>query len=47
MKVRVMGVPVTTTPTFSAGSARVLFEGPLRIDGPFRAYDMTPDGQHF
>jgi eukaryotic-like serine/threonine-protein kinase len=45
--VRVMAVPVTTTPTFSAGAAHVLFEGPFRVDGPFRMYDVTPDGQRF
>ena len=42
-----MAVPITTTPTFSAGTPRVLFEGPFRIDGPFRGYDVTPDGQRF
>ena len=42
-----MAVPITTTPTFSAGPPRVLFEGPFRIDGPFRGYDVTPDGQRF
>jgi hypothetical protein len=25
----------------------VLFEGPFRTDGPFRGYDVTPDGQRF
>ena len=45
--VRVMAVPVTTTPTFSVGAARLLFEGPYRVDGPFRGYDVTPDGQRF
>lgn len=25
----------------------MLFEGPFRIDGPFRTYDVTPDGQRF
>jgi hypothetical protein len=25
----------------------VLFEGPFRIDGPVRGYDVTPDGQRF
>ena len=44
---RVMAVPVTTTPTFSVGAAHMLFEGPFRVDGPFRAYDVTPDGQRF
>jgi len=43
----VMAVPVTTTPTFSAGAAHMLFEGPFRVDGPFRPYDVTPDGQRF
>ena len=47
LKIRVMAVPITTTPTFSAGTPRVLFEGPFRIDGPFRGYDVTPDGQRF
>jgi hypothetical protein len=45
--VRVMAVPVTTTPAFSAGAAHLLFEGPFRVDGPFRGYDVTPDGQRF
>ena len=47
LKIRVMAVPITTTPTFSAGTPRVLFEGPYRIDGPVRGYDVTPDGQRF
>ena len=47
MAVRVMAVPVTTTPTLSVGTARVLFEGPFRVDGPFRPYDVTADGQRF
>ena len=48
LKVRVMAVPVTTTPTFSAGTPRMLFEGAFRIDGgSFRNYDVTADGQRF
>jgi Tol biopolymer transport system component len=47
LKIRMMAVPITTTPTFSAGSPRMLFEGPFRTDGPFRGYDVTPDGQRF
>jgi Tol biopolymer transport system component len=47
LNVRVMAVPITTTPVFSPDSPRVLFEGPFRIDGPFRGYDVTPDGQRF
>jgi Tol biopolymer transport system component len=45
--IRVVAVPVTTTPTFSLGKPSVLFEGRFRIDGPFRGYDVTPDGQRF
>jgi serine/threonine-protein kinase len=46
-KIRVMAVPVTTTPAFSMGKPKVLFEGAFRIDGPFRGYDVTQDGQRF
>jgi Tol biopolymer transport system component len=46
-RIRMMAVPITTTPTFSAGTPRMLFEGPFRTDGPFRGYDVTPDGQRF
>jgi eukaryotic-like serine/threonine-protein kinase len=45
--VRVMAVPVTTAPAFAIGTPRLLFEGPFRIDGPFRGYDVTADGQRF
>jgi hypothetical protein len=48
LKGHVMAVPVTTTPTSSAGTPHMLFEGPFRIDGGhFRNYDVTPDGQRF
>jgi serine/threonine-protein kinase len=47
LRIRLVAVPITTTPTFSVGTPRVLFEGPFRIDGPFRGYDVTPDGQRF
>jgi Tol biopolymer transport system component len=48
LKVRVMSAPVMTTPSFSAGPPRRLFEGPFRIDGgSFRNYDVTADGQRF
>jgi eukaryotic-like serine/threonine-protein kinase len=48
LKIRMMAVPITITPTtFSAGAPRLLFEGPFRTDGPFRGYDVTPDGQRF
>jgi Tol biopolymer transport system component len=46
--VRVMALPVTTSPTFAVtGAPHLLFEGPFRVDGPFRHYDVTPDGQRF
>jgi hypothetical protein len=45
LEVRVMAVPITTTPMFSAGTPHLLFEGPFRIDGPFRGYDVTADGR--
>jgi len=47
LRIRVMAVPVTTTPTFSAGTPQMLFEGPFRADGPFRGYDVSADGQRF
>ena len=48
LNVRVMAVPVTTTPTLSAGTPHLLFEGAFRSDGSaFRNYDVTPDGQRF
>jgi serine/threonine-protein kinase len=48
LKVRLMAVPVSTTPAFSVGTPRMLFEGPFRIDGgSFRNYDVTADGQRF
>jgi hypothetical protein len=47
LNVRVMAVSVTTSPTFSAGTPHVLFEGAFRTDGPVRGYDVTPDGQRF
>jgi eukaryotic-like serine/threonine-protein kinase len=47
LKIRVMAVPVTTTPAFSAGTPHMLFEGPFRVDGPFRGYDVSADGQRF
>ena len=32
---------------FSAGAPRKLFEGRYVMTGPFRSYDVTPDGQRF
>ena len=43
-----IAVPVTTTPAFSVGTPRILFEGPFRTDGgAFRNYDVDADGQRF
>jgi Tol biopolymer transport system component len=43
-----MAVDITTTPTFSAGTPRKLFEGPYERSGVFWPnYDVTPDGQRF
>jgi dipeptidyl aminopeptidase/acylaminoacyl peptidase len=47
---RVLAVPVTTQPTFSAGRPTMLFEGEY-LASPFPntgvTYDVTPDGQRF
>jgi len=47
---RMMAVPVTTQPTFSAGHPSMLFEGEY-LASPFPAtgvtYDVTADGQRF
>ena len=45
-----MSVSVQTTPTFSVGKPRVLFEGPYlssSLSAGYLYYDVTPDGQHF
>jgi eukaryotic-like serine/threonine-protein kinase len=47
LKVRVMAVPISTSPTFTAGAPRQLFEGSYRISGPFRSWDVTRDGRRF
>jgi Tol biopolymer transport system component len=44
---QVVMVPVQTTPEFSAGVARVLFEGPFEVLDGARNYDVAPDGQRF
>jgi len=46
-KIRVMSVPITTTPTFTVGTPQMLFQGQFRVDGPFRPYDVSADGQRF
>ena len=43
-----MVVPVTTTPTFSAGAPRVLFRDDVHDKGGLHpGYDVAPDGQRF
>ena len=43
-----MAVDVTTEPTFSAGTPRLLFEGTFITSTVFRGnYDVAPDGQRF
>jgi len=38
---------VTLRPTFAVTGRRVLFTGAYLQGGPFREYDVAPDGQHF
>jgi hypothetical protein len=42
-----MVAEVTTQPTFSPGSPKVLFEGEYVPPGSLANYDISPDGQHF
>ena len=45
---QMMAVDITTEPTFSAGTPRLLFEETYRMGDLFRTdYDVTPDGQRF
>ena len=44
---KMMAVPITIRPTFTAGRPQVLFESPLPITAQVRGYDVTPDGQRF
>ena len=43
--VRLMAVPVETSPTFRAGTPRMLFQGPYFASG--HDYAVTPDGKGF
>jgi eukaryotic-like serine/threonine-protein kinase len=40
-----MAVPVQTSPVFSYGTPRKLFQGDFKTSGQY--YDASPDGQHF
>ena len=42
-----MAVSVTTSPAFSPGAARPLFEDRPGFEGRGQQYDVTPDGQRF
>ena len=44
---KMMVVPVTFGPTFSAGAPRMLFEGRYGATAAIRGYDVTPDGRRF
>ena len=45
---QMMAVEVTTTPTFSAGNPKLLFEGNFQMGAAARAsYDVTADGTRF
>ena len=45
---KMMAVDIATQPTFTAGKAHMLFEGPYQ-PSPATApnYDVSPDGQRF
>ncbi len=43
----VVSVDVTTSPTFRASPARVLFRRRISAGSPLRHYDVTPDGRRF
>jgi Periplasmic component of the Tol biopolymer transport system len=44
---RMMAVPVTLQPTFTAGAPRQLFEGRYGATQGIRSYDVTADGRRF
>jgi hypothetical protein len=45
---KMMAVEVTTQPSFSAGKASVLFEGPYVLTPrSFQNYDVSPNGKRF
>jgi len=44
---KMMAVDITTDPTFTAGTPKLLFEGEYLSYGPRAEYDVTPDGQKF
>ena len=44
---QMMAVEITTEPTFSAGTPRLLFDGTSVPGGSLANYDVAPDGQRF
>jgi len=45
---QMIAVDITTEPTFSAGTPKLLFGGTFQVSAAARAnYDVTPDGQRF
>jgi hypothetical protein len=46
-QVAMMTVPVMTTPGFSIGAPRKLFEGRFVVSSFSRSYDVTADGRRF
>lgn len=45
---KVMAVPVSLQPTFSAGKTELLFEGHYHLtNASLPQYDVSPDGQRF
>ncbi len=44
---KMMAVPVTTGPTFMAGTPHTLFEGPYVTNTIIRLYNVAPDGGRF
>jgi serine/threonine-protein kinase len=42
-----MSVAVQMTPTFNPGNPTKLFEAPYTVAGPWRSYDVAPDGKRF
>jgi serine/threonine-protein kinase len=45
--VAMMDAPIVTSPSFSIGTPRKLFEGVFTVSGGSRSYDVTPDGRRF
>ena len=46
-KVAMMAATITSTPSFSIGTPRKLFEGIFTVSSGSRSYDVTPDGRRF